>query len=86
MHNTLIGAPAELREGITDRIAAMVAGASPPPSTIEALEKSSADVIVSTSTSCAAMLLQDYEHIFADDPDWQARAKRLAEQIRDRSV
>jgi Fe-S oxidoreductase len=50
--------------------------------TIEALEKSSADVIVSTSTSCAAMLLQDYEHIFAHDPGWLARARRLAERVR----
>jgi Fe-S oxidoreductase len=50
--------------------------------TIEALEKSSADVIVSTSTSCAAMLLQDYEHILADDPDWSLRARRLAERVR----
>ena len=39
VHNTLIAAPAELRHGITHRIAAMVAGASPPPSTIEALER-----------------------------------------------
>jgi fatty-acyl-CoA synthase len=38
VHNTLTGAPAELREGISHRIHAMVAGASPPPSTIEALE------------------------------------------------
>ncbi len=50
--------------------------------TIEALEKSDADVIVSTSTSCAAMLLQDYGHIFADDPEWHARAKKLAERVR----
>jgi iron-sulfur cluster protein len=50
--------------------------------TIEALERSPADVIVSTSTSCAAMLLQDYEHIFAHDPEWQVRAKRLAERVR----
>jgi acyl-CoA synthetase (AMP-forming)/AMP-acid ligase II len=39
VHNTLIGAPAEPRDGIAHRIAAMVAGASPPPSTIEALER-----------------------------------------------
>jgi Fe-S oxidoreductase len=50
--------------------------------TIEALEKTPADVIVSTSTSCTAMLLQDYEHIFADDPVWLHRAKRLAERVR----
>jgi fatty-acyl-CoA synthase len=39
VHNTLTGALPELRAGITHRIAAMVAGASPPPSTIEALER-----------------------------------------------
>ncbi|MFN0070856.1 MAG: LUD domain-containing protein [Chloroflexota bacterium] len=50
--------------------------------TIRALEKSDAEVIVSTSTSCAAMMLQDYDHIFAEDPEWHARAKKLAERVR----
>jgi fatty-acyl-CoA synthase len=39
VHNTLIGASPELREGITHRVCGMVAGASPPPSTIEAMER-----------------------------------------------
>jgi fatty-acyl-CoA synthase len=39
VHNTMIGAAPELRAGITHRVHAMVAGASPPPSTIEALER-----------------------------------------------
>jgi fatty-acyl-CoA synthase len=39
VHNTLLAAPPELREGITHRVHAMVAGASPPASTIEALER-----------------------------------------------
>ncbi len=39
VHNTLIAAPAELREGLTHHIHAMVAGASPPSSMIEGLER-----------------------------------------------
>ena len=39
VHNTLLAAPASLREGISHRVHAMVAGASPPASTIEALER-----------------------------------------------
>jgi len=39
VHNTLISAPAELREGLTHHMHAMVAGASPPSSMIEGLER-----------------------------------------------
>jgi fatty-acyl-CoA synthase len=39
VHNTLLAAPPELREGITHLVHAMAAGASPPASTIEALER-----------------------------------------------
>ena len=39
VHNTLIAAPAELREGLTHHIHAMVAGASPPSPMIEGLER-----------------------------------------------
>jgi fatty-acyl-CoA synthase len=39
VHNTLIACAPELREGITHRIHAMVAGASPPPSMIEGLDR-----------------------------------------------
>ena len=39
VHNTLLAAPPELRDGITHLLHAMVAGASPPASTIEALER-----------------------------------------------
>ena len=39
VHNTLVAAPAELREGLTHQIHAMVAGASPPSSMIEGLER-----------------------------------------------
>ena len=38
VHNTLIAAPPDLRAGITHRMHAMVAGASPPASMIEGLE------------------------------------------------
>ena len=39
VHNTLVSAPAELREGLTHHIHAMVAGASPPSTMIEGLER-----------------------------------------------
>jgi len=39
VHNTLISAPAELREGLTHHMHAMVAGASPPSPMIEGLER-----------------------------------------------
>jgi len=39
VHNTLVSAPAELREGLTHHMHAMVAGASPPSSMIEGLER-----------------------------------------------
>ena len=39
VHNTLIAAPAELRDGLTHHIHAMVAGASPTSSMIEGLER-----------------------------------------------
>jgi len=39
VHNTLLAAPPELRDGITHLVHAMAAGASPPASTIEALER-----------------------------------------------
>ena len=39
VHNTLLAAPPELRKGLTHLVHAMAAGASPPASTIEALER-----------------------------------------------
>src|SRR3982751_1468400 len=39
VHNTLLTTPAEMREGLAHRIQAMVAGASPPSSMIEGLER-----------------------------------------------
>jgi 3-(methylthio)propionyl---CoA ligase len=39
VHSTLVNAPAQLREGIKHRVYAMVAGAAPPASMIESMEK-----------------------------------------------
>jgi fatty-acyl-CoA synthase len=39
VHSTLALAPAKLREGITQKVSAMVAGAAPPASMIESMEK-----------------------------------------------
>lgn len=36
------------------------------------------EVIVTPSGSCAAMVRHEYPRLFADDPDWQAEAERLA--------
>jgi len=44
VHNTLLAAPPELREGITHLVHAMAAGASPPASTIEALERANIEL------------------------------------------
>ncbi|MSQ71000.1 MAG: acyl-CoA synthetase [Betaproteobacteria bacterium] len=39
VHSTLINAPAELRQGISHKVSAMVAGASPPAAMIEGMEQ-----------------------------------------------
>ncbi|MGH2532250.1 MAG: LUD domain-containing protein [Thermomicrobiales bacterium] len=51
--------------------------------TIAALERARADVILSGSASCVAMLTQDYRHMFRDDPAWQTRAEWLASRVMD---
>jgi Fe-S oxidoreductase len=51
--------------------------------TIRALEGVAADAIVSGSASCVATLTQDYGHLFRDEPEWRARAERLAGRVRD---
>jgi L-lactate dehydrogenase complex protein LldE len=45
---------------------------------IEALE--GYDHVVVPSGSCAATVVKDYPQLFADDPDWTARAEALASQ------
>jgi Fe-S oxidoreductase len=51
--------------------------------TIEALEEVEADWILSGSASCVVTLLQDYPRLFHADPEWRARAQRLAERVVD---
>src|SRR5581483_8071876 len=46
--------------------------------TIEALDRTAAHWIVTGASSCAIAMLHDYEHIFAGEPAWQERARRLA--------
>lgn len=51
--------------------------------TIQALENVQADYILSGSTSCVVSMLQDFPRLLADDPDWHARADRLASRVID---
>jgi Fe-S oxidoreductase len=51
--------------------------------TIDALERSNVDYIVSGSASCVAMIMQDYLHLFRDEPKWLARAERVAAKVTD---
>jgi Fe-S oxidoreductase len=51
--------------------------------TIEALEAIEADWILSGSASCVVTLGQDYPRLFQDEPEWRARARRLAERTID---
>ena len=47
--------------------------------TIEVFEKSPGPVVI-PSGSCAAMLRHSYPELFADDPEWQPRARALAQR------
>jgi glycolate oxidase iron-sulfur subunit len=49
---------------------------------IEAFEKSGADFIVSNAAGCGAML-KEYGHLLTGDPEFAARARRIAERARD---
>jgi len=51
--------------------------------TIKALERSNVDYIVSGSASCVAMIMQDYIHLFRNDPAWLGRAEKLATRVMD---
>jgi Fe-S oxidoreductase len=51
--------------------------------TIAALEDVPGDYILSASTSCVVTMTQDYAHLFRDDPEWGARAARLAARVID---
>jgi iron-sulfur cluster protein len=46
--------------------------------TIEALEVVQAEYVVTAAASCAIAIVNDYHHLFEDEPDWQKRAARLA--------
>jgi L-lactate dehydrogenase complex protein LldF len=51
--------------------------------TIQVLERAQCEYIVSGSASCVAMIIQDYIHLFRNDPGWQRRAIALAAKVRD---
>lgn len=51
--------------------------------TLASFETIEADVIVSPSASCVAMMAQDYLHLFRDDPEVLPRAEALAGKIMD---
>ena len=51
--------------------------------TIEALEAVQADWIVSAGASCAIAIAHDYAELLAGEPEWQARAGRVAERTLD---
>lgn len=49
--------------------------------TIRMFESTEADVILTNTTSCLAAVAQDYRALFADDPEWLARATRQSERM-----
>ena len=51
--------------------------------TISALERTSADWVLSGSASCVATLAQDYLHLFRADPVWLEKAKDLSARVVD---
>jgi L-lactate dehydrogenase complex protein LldF len=51
--------------------------------TIETLEKVEADYIVTGAASCAIIMLHDYQHLLAEQPEWAARAEKLAGKVMD---
>jgi Fe-S oxidoreductase len=46
--------------------------------TIEVLEDAQADYVVTAAASCAIAINHDYPHLLRDEPEWRARAERLA--------
>jgi len=51
--------------------------------TIRVLESIDADWVLTNSTSCLAAIVQDYQHLFRDDPGLQERAARQARKLID---
>jgi iron-sulfur cluster protein len=54
--------------------------------TIAALEEAQADWIVTAGASCAVAIEHDYLHLFKDEPEWLARAEKIAAKSRDLST
>jgi Fe-S oxidoreductase len=51
-------------------------------STIETFESAGVDAIVVNSAGCGSAM-KEYERLFADEPDWAARAAALSAKVRD---
>jgi L-lactate dehydrogenase complex protein LldF len=51
--------------------------------TIEALETSAADYVVTGAASCAIAIMHDYARLLQSEPSWVARAERLAARTLD---
>jgi L-lactate dehydrogenase complex protein LldF len=51
--------------------------------TIEGLEAAEADWIVTAGASCAVAITHDYHQLFADEPEWLARAEALGARTLD---
>jgi Fe-S oxidoreductase len=51
--------------------------------TIRMLEGVEADWILTNSTSCLAAIVQDYQHLFREDPEWRGRAAAQGERLID---
>ena len=51
--------------------------------TIEAIEASGVDTIVSTSTSCLGAIRHDYPRLLRDEPEWRERALAAARRMVD---
>ncbi|MEX2315433.1 MAG: LUD domain-containing protein, partial [Thermomicrobiales bacterium] len=51
--------------------------------TIRMLEGVEADWVLTNSTSCLAAIVQDYQHLFRDDPEWRGRAAVQGERLID---
>lgn len=47
------------------------------------LERLDADYIVTGAASCVAMMVHDYPHLFAQDPEWLERVRRVAPRVVD---
>ncbi|MGE5620231.1 MAG: LUD domain-containing protein [Sphingomonadaceae bacterium] len=51
--------------------------------TVRMLEGVDADYVVTGAASCVAMMVHDYPHLFADDPEWLERALEAGKKVVD---